>query len=119
MNFALEQQYAIHNYLARRHSGYWLRIQSRLQAANSQTRATSFTCRTHLDDAHGVVQDAARVGDVVADGKREPREMRLEEQVGLGVWVVHGPRVNLPRHLRDTTAAAARKAVNGPIDLRP
>lgn len=46
--------------------------------------------RTHLQDAQRVVQHRFGVGDVVGDGQRRPPQVRLQQQVGLGVRVVWG-----------------------------
>ncbi len=42
----------------------------------------------HLQNAQAVVQHALGVGDVVADWQRQAAQVRLQQQVGLGVRVV-------------------------------
>lgn len=42
----------------------------------------------HLQNAQAVVQHALGVGDVVADWQRQAAQVRLQQQVGLGVGVV-------------------------------
>lgn len=55
--------------------------------------------RGYLADADGVVQHGLGVGGVVAAGQLGVAEVRLQQQVGLGVGAVVGVRVDLQGEL--------------------
>jgi hypothetical protein len=80
------------------------RKQAHLRHADQRQRvAEPPLVRTHVDhrlqQPQAVVERRFRVGDVVGDRQRQPRKVRLQQQVRLGVRVVAVGRVHGPADL--------------------